>query len=200
MFLFLLAGYNNFRYKTGVLHRYKYYIDISTLFKGTSKNESNLYIESEVSLEFLTACDGILNIKSLKLSNKLNKSDVENTEHERNEIFAESITEYSLRFAFNDGVISEICPMVEEKNWVLNFKRGLLSMLHNTMKRFDLDHSGIEDDVKGRCSTEYKVLGPNGTSLIIEKRKDLTSCEYRTKLHSMVQSTPYNFRPVSNMK
>lgn len=194
-----VSGYNNFRYKTGILHRYKYNVDISSLFKGTSKNESTLYIDSEVTLEFLSPCDGILNVKNLKLNNKLSKSDLENTEHEQSEIFSASISEYSLRFAFNDGFISEICPSVEEKTWVLNFKRGLLSMLHNTMKRFDLDHNAIEDDVKGQCYTEYRVVGPNGTSLIIEKIKDLTSCEHRTKLHTMVQSTAYNFRPVSNI-
>lgn len=183
----------------GVRHDYKYYVDVRTLFKGTSANESKLFIETDVSIEFVTACDGLLSIKSLKLNDKLDESDGESAEDEQNEIFSNSMKEHSLRFSFNDGVISEICPMVEEKNWILNFKRGLLSMLHNTMKRFDLDHSGIEDDVQGRCKTEYKVLGPNVTSLIIEKRKDLTSCEYRSKLHSVVQSTPYNFRPVSKI-
>lgn len=180
------------------MHRYKYYVDISTLFKGTSNNESTLHIESDITLEFLTPCDGLLKINDLTLRNKL-KDDDENTVHVHNDVFAESIREHSLRFAFNDGFIYEICPTVEEKNWVLNFKRGLLSMLHNTMKRFDLDHTGIEDDVTGRCYTEYKVLGPNGTSLIIEKRKDLSSCAYHSKLHSMVQSSSYNFRPVSKI-
>lgn len=196
---FYIIGHKNFHYKVGVRHDYKYNVDIRTLFSGTSTNESALFIECDVSVEFLTPCDGLLNIKSLKLSDKLNKFDGESAEHEQNEIFSHSARQHSLRFSFNDGVISEICPTAEEKNWVLNFKRGLLSMLHNTMKRFDLDHIGIEDDVQGRCKTEYKVLGPNVTSLIIEKRKDLTSCEYRSKLHSMVQSTTYNFRPVSNI-
>lgn len=174
-------------------------MNVSSLFRGTSKNESALYIESLVSIEFLTPCDGLLSIKSLKLGDKLSESGEPSPEHEQSEIFSKSITEYPLRFSFNDGVISEICPMEEEKNWVLNFKRGLLSMLHNTMKRFDSDHSGVEEDVRGKCKTEYKVQGPNGTSLIIEKTKDLTSCESRSKLHSMVQSTPYHFRPVSKI-
>ena len=108
------------------------------------------------------------------------------------------ISEFSLRFAFNDGIISEICPNEEEKNWVLNFKRGILSLLHNTMKRFDLDHSTTEEDVRGQCPTLYYVQGAKETSLILHKTKDLNACENRAKLNSMVQSVPYNFRPVSS--
>lgn len=70
-------------------------------------------------------------------------------------------------------------------------------MLQNTMKRFDLDHSGIEEDVRGQCPTQYTVRGAKETSLILEKTKDLHGCKNRAKLHSMVQSVPYNFRPVS---
>lgn len=194
---FLILGTNNFNYKTKIEHNYKYFVNISTLFQGTSKNESSLQIESDVSLEFLSECDGLLQITNVKLADKLNKGDEEDAELPQSNQFSEAISEYTLRFSFHDGVISEICPTDEETNWVLNFKRGLLSMLHNTMKRFDLDYDGSEDDVRGSCKTAYKVIGPSGTSLIIEKTKDLASCIHRSKLHAVVQSTPYRFRPVS---
>jgi hypothetical protein len=48
------------------------------------------------------------------------------------------------RFSFTDGHIPEICPHVNETTWVLNFKRGILSALQNTMKRFDVDHENID--------------------------------------------------------
>lgn len=123
--------------------------------------------------------------------------EAEDQTQQNNEPFAEAMQEFTLRFAFQDGIISEVCPDPDEKNWVLNFKKGLLSLLQNSMKRFDLDHQGIEDDIHGKCETSYRVLEPNVTSLMVEKTKDLTNCESRSKLHSVVQSTTYNFRQVS---
>jgi hypothetical protein len=48
------------------------------------------------------------------------------------------------RFSFSDGLIPEVCPHGNETSWVLNFKRGILSALQNTMKRFDVDHQNID--------------------------------------------------------
>ena len=38
-----------------------------------------------------------------------------------------------LRFAFQDGVVAELCPDRQEDPWALNVKRGLLSALQNSM-------------------------------------------------------------------
>jgi hypothetical protein len=48
------------------------------------------------------------------------------------------------RFSFNDGLIPEVCPNGNETSWVLNFQRGILSALQNTMKRFDVDHWSVD--------------------------------------------------------
>lgn len=155
-----------------------------------------MYVEGLATVNFLTRCDGLLTLHNLKLAERPS-DDLDTQTHPSSESFSDAITEYSLRFAFNDGIISEVCPTEEEKSWVLNFKKGLLSMLHNSMRRFDLDHVTEEEDVRGVCRTTYSVRGANGTSLILEKSKDLNSCRGRAKLHSFVQSTPYAFRPVS---
>lgn len=183
-----------------------YSVDVRTLFNGTSKNESALYIQAEAQIDFVSDCDGLLTLADVRLSENPNSKtpsaddgDEDGDEEpvqENNQAFSESLQEFSVRFAFQDGIISEVCPESTEINWVLNFKKGLLSMLHNSMRRFDLDHEVYEEDVHGKCEATYKVLEPNGTSLVIEKTKDLTSCEARSKLHSMVQSSSYNFRPV----
>lgn len=152
-----------------------------------------------VKLAFLTPCDGILTLSDIKLSEYIPRDDYESSDHANSEQFSKEITENSLRFAFNDGIISELCPSDDEKSWVLNFKRGILSMLHNSMRRFDLDHWVDEDDIRGKCPTNYTVIGAKETSLVIEKRKDLNSCQTRGKLHSAVQSVPYSSQPVSNL-
>ncbi|XP_018566495.1 uncharacterized protein LOC108907336 [Anoplophora glabripennis] len=180
----LISCARKFKYGPGTQQNYKYSVDVKTFFNGTSKNESSLYVEGIVSLGFFTPCDGVLTLSDVKLSENT-PSDPNNPNDQQ---FAYAVSEYSLRFSFKDGVINEICPSEEEKVWILNFKRGILSMLHNTMKRFDLDHSTEEEDVRGKCPTQYRILGADQTSLLIEKTKDLNSCQRRSKFHSVLQT------------
>lgn len=167
-------------------------MDVSSLFQGTSKNESRIHVDATVYLDFITQCEGLLTLSDVRLS-----EDASGDDHKNNQEFYDALTEFNLRFAFTDGIITEICPGDEEKSWVLNFKKGVLSMIQNSMRRFDLDYETEELDVRGLCKTSYRVRGPKGTSLLIEKEKNLMSCKGRTKLHSFVQSTPYKFKPVS---
>ncbi|KAJ8914493.1 hypothetical protein NQ315_002765 [Exocentrus adspersus] len=177
-----------FKYGPGIQQNYKYIVDIRTLFNGTSKNESTVYVEGTVNLRFLTRCDAVLTLSDITLNEK-SLSGLKNSAHPNSQQFADAVTENSLRFSFKDGLIAELCPSVDEPVWVLNFKRGILSLLHNSMKRFDLDHSGEEEDVQGKCFTEYKVLGANGTGLLVSKYKNLNLCQRRSKLHSILQTT-----------
>lgn len=192
-----------FHYEPDTQQTYSYAIDLVTFFNGTSTNKSLLHVEADVVLDFVSECDGLLSISDVRLTDKT-ETDIDFDEdysdsnlHPNSEAFGEELSQFPLRFSFQDGVISEVCPDEEEKNWVLNFKRGVLSLLHNTMKRFDLDHNVVEEDVRGICDTSYKIRGASGTSLVIEKTKDLNSCQRRTKLHSFLQSSSYNFRKVS---
>lgn len=63
-------------------------------------------------------------------------------------------------------------------------------MLHNTMKRFDLDFTTDEIDIRGICPTQYSVIGAKETSLLIQKNKDLNACQGIGRIHSFLQSTP----------
>ncbi|KYB29704.1 hypothetical protein TcasGA2_TC031518 [Tribolium castaneum] len=191
----ICKGTGKFKYGPGTQQNYKYSVNVRSFFNGTSRNESDLHVEGTVTLNFVTPCDGLLTLSDLKLSENPFEDGQETPPHANSQEFSDMISEHTLRFSFNDGIISEICPQDDEKNWVLNFKRGILSMFHNTMKRFDLDHSTTEEDVRGQCPTQYTVRGAKETSLILEKTKDLHGCKKRAKLHSMVQSVPYNFRP-----
>lgn len=67
------------------------------------------------------------------------------------------------------------------------------------MKRFDLSHKTLETDVHGNCRTKYRLLGAEGTSLIIEKVKNIGSCINRYKHHSVLQSSRYPWHQVISM-
>jgi hypothetical protein len=51
-------------------------------------------------------------------------------------------------------------------------------------------------DINGLCETKYALMGARETSLVITKKKDIATCTYRYKHHSILQTTPYVFRQV----
>ncbi|CAG9816912.1 unnamed protein product [Phaedon cochleariae] len=185
-------GDNNrkFKYDSDIQRDYRYSVLVGTLFNGTSHNESSLYIEGNVSLSFLTPCDGLLALSDFKLREKSPKHGGEDPNHADSKLFANMMTEHSLRFSFKDGIIAELCPKPTEQEWVLNFKRGILSLLQNSMNRLDLDHSAEEEDVRGVCPTDYRVIGAKETTLLIEKTKHLDRCRWKSRLQSPIKSIP----------
>lgn len=58
--------------------------------------------------------------------------------------FKQAVEQHEMAFTFDDGQVSHICPSPDEKAWVVNVKRGILSTLQNTMARFDLDLRTVE--------------------------------------------------------
>ncbi|XP_055847743.1 uncharacterized protein LOC129913211 [Episyrphus balteatus] len=114
--------------------------------------------------------------------------------HPNSTDLAVDLQKYNLRFSFHDGVISEVCPNTAEPAWVLNFKKGILSKIQNTMLRFDVDLNATETDVAGQCNVAYELEGTKDAFVIIKKTKDLQSCRFRQSTHSILQTTPYVFR------
>jgi Lipoprotein amino terminal region len=165
---------------------YKYTANVTTFFYGTNKNASTLWIESEISMRFITPCEGYMEVHTHKISHQsktimtiafqLQKTSltestmVEGAQYKgstataSSATFAEALQENAIRFeykdvdwnqrcicnvfmrrfSFRDGEIDELCPQSGELSWVLNFKRGILSSLQNTMERFDVDHVTTE--------------------------------------------------------
>lgn len=60
---------------------------------------------------------------------------------EQSQTFAAEVTKRPLRFAFNDGRVGHVCPSSEEPLWVVNFKKGILSNLQNSMPNFEEEKS-----------------------------------------------------------
>lgn len=116
------------------------------------------------------------------------------SEHPKSKDMERDLKNNLLRFAFHDGLISEVCPTLEEPTWVLNFKKGILSAFQNTMMRFDIDFNTTETDVSGTCSVYYTLQSTDNVFVTIRKTKDVKSCRNRYSTHSILQTTPYNFR------
>ncbi|XP_024085563.1 apolipophorins [Cimex lectularius] len=173
-------------------YKYAYKISTSTRFDGTGSNSSNLNIAAVIEIKFKSQCEGILEIASAEISHGADEIITKN--YEENRIFNSALTENPLRFFFEDGTISQICPSKRESVWGLNIKRGILSSFQNTMERFDLDQHSLERDVNGDCLVEYLFKEVNGTTLIVKKNIDLLSCVNRHQIYSIIPLTPYIFQ------
>lgn len=154
------------------------------------RDESTLFIDSTVTIHFVSPCEGYLRISNASIRHDRQNYNPEFPDRADAE-FKSHLEHHPLRFAFDDGHVREVCPEAGEAVWSLNLKRGILSMLQNTMKRFDVDRRINELDVNGICDTRYRLHEAKRTSLIIMKTKDLASCIHGGKHLSVVQSTFY---------
>lgn len=188
---------------------------VHTEFAGSGQNTSDVYVQATAQLTFPTPCEGVLHLANVQLRNaavesagsaesdditpdyyEYHEPTADASLHPNNVHFGDALSTHELRFAFHDGVIGEVCPAVEEASWIMNFKKGILSALQNTMDRFDIDFNGTETDVTGRCNVAYTLRGASGTSLLLRKSKDIQSCTNRYKTNSFIQTVPYDFRQV----
>ena len=183
-----------FKYNESLYYQYQYKVDVSTNLgdqgQGAVREESPLYIDSTVTLYFMTPCEGYLKFSNASISHDRSRYHPEFPDRAGGE-FKASLERHILRFAFDDGIIREVCPDPKEDVWALNLKRGVLSMLQNSMKRFDVDRRVDELDVTGICETRYKLHEAKKTSLLIRKTKNLASCIHSSKHISVIQSQTY---------
>ncbi|XP_011631987.1 apolipoprotein B-100-like [Pogonomyrmex barbatus] len=185
-----------FKYHEDIYYVYTYSVDVSTnlgyhpLSSRHSKNDSALHIDATLSVHFNSPCEGTLRILNASISHDRSTYNAEFPDHAGAE-FKANLERHALRFTFDDGLIHELCPDRHEPVWALNIKRGVLSMLQNSMRRFDVDHRGDEMDIHGTCDTHYRLFEAKKTSLIVKKSKYLADCRDGPKFFSVVQSNPY---------
>ncbi|XP_032572582.1 uncharacterized protein LOC6611837 [Drosophila sechellia] len=203
------------------LYKYQYTVTVRTEFAGSGDNSSDLLLKSDLEIFFPKPCEGYLRINDAKLYDtldELNNDESDSSEktkeydyydnlaneesesqnydnmHPKSSDFNVDLTKNLLRFAFHDGLISEVCPQEQETPWVLNIKKGILSAFQNTMMRFDVDANTTETDVSGQCQVQYALEDTDSSYVMIRKTKDINSCRQRYATHSVLQTTPYTFR------
>ncbi|XP_053973970.1 uncharacterized protein LOC128873939 [Hylaeus volcanicus] len=182
-----------FKYQEDVSYWYRYSVDVSTNLGGPSghpRNESTLRLDADLVVRFTSPCEGSLTFRNASLSHDPRKYNPRFPDRAGAE-FKTNLERFALRFSFDDGRIEELCPDSQDPIWALNLKRGVLSMLQNSMKRFDVDHREDELDVNGLCKTFYHFHGAKRTSLVVKKTKNLSDCVYGSKHFSIIQSNVY---------
>ncbi|KAK3093078.1 hypothetical protein FSP39_010780 [Pinctada imbricata] len=186
------AGTNKFGYQPGTTYEFDYDVDTATLLQGASEGLSGMKMSAKVKLEVLSKCDLVLQVEGVSLKERNPSLPESFLLSAANSEFKQALEEHPLRFSFQDGRIDSLCPSEGDKSWVLNIKRGILSMIQNTMDDLSADQKVKETDVAGTCDADYTVEKNGWYSVTIKKNKNLLGCTERHSVNTAIQGTPYN--------
>uniref|UniRef100_A0A914V7X7 G-protein coupled receptors family 1 profile domain-containing protein n=1 Tax=Plectus sambesii TaxID=2011161 RepID=A0A914V7X7_9BILA len=114
-----------FKYAPGKAYEY----DLKSETKvqlGGNQAQTTVVQTATVTINVQSPCE-----LSMKLSNvKLTGADVPST-------WASNLEKLPLRFSFEDGMVSNVCPQADEETWSLNIKRAILSTFQNALEGQD---------------------------------------------------------------
>ncbi|XP_041357844.1 uncharacterized protein LOC121374798 [Gigantopelta aegis] len=179
---------NKFKYVPGVTYEHDYHVTTETLMGGANGEKAVIQIHATADIEALTKCDFALRLRNVRLydTSRGQLTFIDNVGR-----FRQTLERNPLRFSFQDGVIEDLCPSDDEEPWALNVKRGVLTVLQNSMDNTDQDQTTKETDVTGNCVTDYKVTDRGWYSTTVKKTKDLLSCTGRHGYQSAMHAVPY---------
>ncbi|XP_041126505.1 uncharacterized protein LOC121326918 isoform X4 [Polyodon spathula] len=166
-------------YQKGSRYTYKYSTETSTFLLESRSASSGVALDSLADIEVLHKCLMVLKLRNVQI-----KRTSTNKEEPSQDRLRESLEKSPLQFSFQDGKIPEICPSVDEPTWVLNIKRGVLSVFQNSHAA-SREETLEETDVSGRCLTSYEWKGPS-----LVKTRDLKRCSHRGLAVTSLDSVP----------
>ncbi|RWS30038.1 hypothetical protein B4U80_13636 [Leptotrombidium deliense] len=95
-----------------------------------------------------------------------------------------------LLFAFDDGLVTNVCPSVDESANAVNIKRAILSAIQSSKKEIDSNEAIKERDALGDCETIYTRLEDEKfNNSAVWKKKKMNSCSKRVKVNTFFTET-----------
>ncbi|XP_060075290.1 apolipophorins-like [Ylistrum balloti] len=179
-----------FGYRPGITYEYDYKVKTSTGLQGTLDGSSALEVTATVLVEALSKCNFILKVENTQLYEIDLRSDIKR-KSEGSKRFKDDLEQHELKFSFQNGIIDRICASPNESIWVLNVKRGILSVFQNSMENFNQDKTLKESDVTGTCNTEYTVISSQQSGYVVKKTKNLLKCSGRHEIRTAMHGVPY---------
>ncbi|XP_072466121.1 uncharacterized protein [Notamacropus eugenii] len=164
------AGPGVLYFSKGTRYSYRYSTSSGTSLQGSGTQKSSLGLEGLVILDVISRCHMVLWLQDIRV-----KSSLESKEEpmKESESLRMTLEKFPLSFVFRDGKIPKICPQQGDPSWVVNIKRGILSLLQ-TSPGTTIPETIDEVDVLGKCPTTYERKGPR-----LLKTKDLNQCSLR---------------------
>ncbi|RWS25256.1 apolipophorins-like protein, partial [Leptotrombidium deliense] len=144
---------------------YEYTLDTKTELK-LEDQIVNVRISGLARMHYAKKCEFRLQLRGVRVEGV-----------DKKQLRAEDLERETLTFAFNDGLISNVCPSLNEKSNILNIKKAILSAMQLSTKMLGPLKVVEERDILGDCETEYKTENQDG--LTITKKKNLKTCRNR---------------------
>uniref|UniRef100_A0A8C4QK32 Vitellogenin domain-containing protein n=1 Tax=Eptatretus burgeri TaxID=7764 RepID=A0A8C4QK32_EPTBU len=178
-FFYPHADSDKLGYSPGLTYLFDYYTTTMTDLMGNRGGGGGFSLYGNAELQVLDKCHLALQLHN----NTLLAVTSLGAEKRNSENFSDALERFPLHFSFQDGVVSYLCPLMDEPFWVLNVKRGLLSALQNSLPVTGQEKLE-EVDISGVCPTVYQK---KGDSLL--KMKDLENCSSRAFPNTFLQMT-----------
>ncbi|XP_043379497.1 uncharacterized protein LOC102932729 isoform X4 [Chelonia mydas] len=164
------AEHSGLNFPRGSRYSYRYSTATNTFLQGSIYKRSGMSLESTVIIEALGKCHMVLKLQDVQIKTTLTSREESLKEMDS---LREVLEQHPLQFSFHDGKILKICPQQCEQAWVLNIKRGILSVLQTSPAA--AGNGTVEEmDILGKCPTKYQRKGP-----LVLKTKDLNLCSHR---------------------
>jgi hypothetical protein len=179
-----LSDNSKFQYTPGTTYTYRYDGTTETKLQGSSSQLTSLKIQATADIEVLSKCEFALKLSDVSLTENGQTSSESGS-------FSARLEANPLRFAFQDGVIEDVCSMSGEDERVLNIKRGILSTFQNSMAQLDKKGTYSETDISGTCPTTYSTQTGIFEGHTITKTKDILACTDRNGNISSIHSKRY---------
>ncbi|XP_071953839.1 apolipophorins-like [Antedon mediterranea] len=174
-------------YELNKKYTYDYSITVSSLINGTSDEDSSVVVTCNANIEVVDNCEMVLTVSQVQIQEKNSEGSL--TISKSNNFLRSELMSKELHFSYDEGLIQTLCPEDEEKSWVLNFKRGVLSAFQGTsLQVLSMEPEGqttsMETDVTGICPVDLKKVDEGVTV----KSKDFMGCQKRGEIDSSVQA------------
>uniref|UniRef100_T1J9X6 Vitellogenin domain-containing protein n=1 Tax=Strigamia maritima TaxID=126957 RepID=T1J9X6_STRMM len=169
-----------FNYVIGNTYIYDYTAQTETKIAGSSKDLTQLQMRTRVHITAVSPCNMELKLHHINVV-QTNSKNAKALNPAKLANFKAELEAHPTMFAFSDGTIDHVCPQSGDSAWSVNFKRGFLTVLQNSMKSLNKNEMLEEIDVSGQCLTKYSIRKRSWSSTFITKTKDLDSCVKRSE-------------------
>ncbi|XP_033098587.1 uncharacterized protein LOC117102434 [Anneissia japonica] len=154
-----------------------------------SADDASVVLNCKAAIEVVDNCEMVLKVSEVMIQDKNQNGSFSISKN--NEYLETSLMRYDLRFGYDIGRISTVCPKEDEETWVLNIKRGILSAFQGTSLQVigasEPEQMSVETDVTGICPVQLKRVSNFKTI----KLKNFERCKQHIKIDSFLQGTQF---------
>jgi len=177
------------KFTPGHVYTYEYSTETKTALEQSNGEKSTLYLDADVSLHAVDSCRLALKIDSVRLEEEITGDSRKPSKGSQQ--LADMLMKNPLEFNYQDGVVSRLCPTVLESPFALNIKRGILSMIQNSLSSLESTDETVDElDVAGVCRTHYSVSKGWPGPVSVLKKKSSSKCHGEGEQHALARFSP----------